>query len=115
MTVNDKTSITFVVLGLVVLAVSLPLYLGRIRMNGLYGFKIRKAFKSEGNWYAINKYGAKVLIIWSAALMALGIICLYIQPEHVLTVAKVGFISIIVPIVQAMWFARKLPQEEDLE
>ena len=109
MTINEKTSITFAVLCLVVFAVSLPLYLGKIRMNGVYGFRIRKAFKSEENWYAINKYGAKVLMIWSVALMALGIGCLYIEPQDVLTVAKVGFISIIVPIVQAMWFAMKLP------
>jgi hypothetical protein len=45
---------------------------------------------------------------WSVVLMAIGMACLYIKPKHVLTVAKVGFISLLVPIAQALWYARQL-------
>jgi hypothetical protein len=88
--------------------VSIPLLLGKIKMNYFYGFRIRKAFESEENWYEINSYGAKAMIRWALVVMAAGIACLYIQPEHVLTVAKISFVSLLVPIVQTLLFARRL-------
>lgn len=99
---------TFLILGLVVIMVCLPLYLGRIKRNIVYGFRIRKAFESEQNWYEINRYGAKSLIIWATFLMAVGIVCLYISPESVLTTAKIGFISIIVPILLTINYAKRM-------
>jgi hypothetical protein len=107
-TINAKTAVTLIGLGFVVVAVSIPLLLGKIKMNHVYGFRIRKAFESEENWYEINRYGAKALIGWSFVVMAIGIGCLYIEPQHVLMVAKVGFISLLVPIVQTIWYARQL-------
>jgi uncharacterized membrane protein len=106
--VNVKTAITLVCLGIIVILVSVPLYLGKIKMNRAYGFRIRKAFESEENWYGINRYGAKVLMWWSVVIMAIGIACLYIEPQSVLTVAKVSFISVAVPIVQTLYYAKRL-------
>lgn len=107
-TVNAKTAITLVCLGFVPIAVSIPLLLGKIKMNHVYGFRIHKAFESEENWYMINRYGAKALIGWSFIVMVAGIACLYIDPQHVLTVPKIAFISVLVPVVQTLWYARRL-------
>jgi hypothetical protein len=107
-TVNAKTAVTLICLGTILIAVSIPLYLGKIKMNYFYGFRIRKAFESEENWYAMNRHGAKALMCWSVVIMAIGIACLYIEPQHVLTVAKVGFISLLVPVAQTVWYARRL-------
>jgi hypothetical protein len=106
--VNAKTAITLICLGFMLIAVSIPLLLGKIKMNRAYGFRIRKAFESEENWYTINSYGAKATIRWSVVIMAIGIACLYIEPQYVLTVAKVGFISLLVPIAQTLWYAKRL-------
>jgi hypothetical protein len=107
-TVNAKTAVTLVCLGIILIAVSIPLYLGKIKMNYAYGFRIRKAFESEENWYKINRYGAKALMWWSVVIMATGIACLYIEPQHVLTVAKVSFVSVLVPLIQTVCYARRL-------
>jgi uncharacterized membrane protein len=106
--VNAKTAVTLVCLGFMLIAVSIPLYLGKIKMNYVYGFRIRKAFESEENWYTINRYGAKVLMWWSVVIVAMGIACLFIEPQSVLTVAKVSFISVIVPIIQTFQYAKRL-------
>jgi len=106
--VNVKTAITLIGLGVVIIAVSIPLYLNKIKMNRAYGFRIRKAFESEDNWYRINRYGAKALIYWSVVSIIMGIVCLFIHPQHVLTVAKVCFISLLVPIVQTLYYARQI-------
>jgi uncharacterized membrane protein len=108
MTIQEKTAITFFVLGLVLILVSLPLYLGKVKRNRLYGFRIPKAFESEENWYRINRYGAKVLILWTLVLMMVAVSCLYVRPEYVTTLANIGFLSIVIPIVQTIHFARKL-------
>jgi SdpI/YfhL protein family len=75
-TVNAKTAVTLVCLGLILIGVSIPLFLGKIKMNCVYGFRIRKAFESEENWYRINRYGAKALMGWSVIIVAIGITCL---------------------------------------
>jgi uncharacterized membrane protein len=106
--VNVKTAITLACLGIGVILVCIPLYFEKIKMNCAYGFRIGKAFESEENWYRINKYGAKVLMGWAVAIMIVGIVCLYIDPQSVLTVAKISFLSLIVPIAQTYYYARRL-------
>jgi uncharacterized membrane protein len=108
LSINEKTCITFLILGLVIIMVCFPLYLGKIKRNIVYGFRIRKAFESDQNWYEINRYGAKSLIIWAVFLMAAGIMFLFIGPESVLTAAKISFISIIVPILLTIAYSKKL-------
>jgi hypothetical protein len=107
-TVNAKTAIALLCLGFILIAVSILLLLGKIKMNYLYSFRIRNAFESEENWYRINRYGAKALMVWSVVLMVVGIACLYIEPQSVLTVAKVSFVSLLVPAVQTLYYARRL-------
>ncbi|HMK34206.1 MAG TPA: SdpI family protein [Desulfomonilaceae bacterium] len=106
--VNVKTAVTLVGLGIVVILVSIPLLLGKIKMNCAYGFRIRKAFESEENWYTINRYGSKALMCWGVCVMILGISCLFVAPQSVLTVAKLTFLSVIVPIIQTLRYARRL-------
>ena len=107
-TINEKTFITLTVLGVVIILISIPLYLGKVKMNGFYGFRISKAFESEQNWYLINRYGAKALMLWAMILMTVGIICLFVQPQHVLNTAKAGFISIVIPIMLTIAFGRRM-------
>jgi hypothetical protein len=106
--INVKTAVTLVCLGFILVAVSIPLYLGKIKMNCFYGFRIRNAFESEENWYKINRYGAKTLMCWSVVIMAIGIVYLYVEPPHVLIVAKVSFLSLLVPLALTFHYARRL-------
>lgn len=107
-TVNTKTAVTLVCLALILIAVSVPLLLGKVKMNAVYGFRFRKAFESDENWYLINSYGAKALIRWALLIMITGIAGLYIEPEHVLTVGKMAFLSLLVPAVQTALYAKRL-------
>ncbi len=107
-TINEKTCIILILLGLTVVAVSIPLYLGKVKRNAAYGFRIRKALESDQNWYRINRYGAISLIVWAICLMAAGIICLSVPPDYVLMAAKACFVSIIVPILLTIAFARRM-------
>jgi hypothetical protein len=53
-------------------AVSIPLVMRWIPMNMLYGVRIKKAFVSDRNWYGINAYGGKLLLVYGLCLSAFG-------------------------------------------
>ncbi|PKN33967.1 MAG: hypothetical protein CVU61_11035 [Deltaproteobacteria bacterium HGW-Deltaproteobacteria-19] len=108
MTINEKAAVTLIVVGIVLFLVSLPLYVGKIKRNSIYGFRIAKAFESEENWYAVNRFGAGAMMLWSVVLAMVGIACLNVQPQNVMTVSNAGFLSIGVPIVLTILHARKL-------
>jgi len=96
------------VLAIVIIVISIPLYLGKVKRNAVYGFRIRKAFESEQNWYLINRYGALLLMIWAVVLAILGIACLFVHPQYVLHIVKAGFISILIPVLLTIAFARRI-------
>ena len=77
-------------------------------MNRFYGFRISKAFTSDANWYAINKYGAKALILWSIVMIASGVLVLLLGLPSPLA----GLIPLVLctaaAIGQTLHFARQL-------
>jgi hypothetical protein len=56
---------------IMIILVSLPLVFGLIPRNGFYGIRVREAFASDANWYAINRLGSLALagacLLWIAA------------------------------------------------
>ena len=54
-------SLIHVCAAVLLVAISVPLILGKIPMNHYYGARFKASFSSEANWYAINRYGAKCL------------------------------------------------------
>jgi len=70
-------SVGHILTALLLIAFSIPLALGSIKMNPLYGVRIKKAFESEENWYKINKYGGRRLIFWSIVLICISIASLF--------------------------------------
>ncbi|HOB73487.1 MAG TPA: SdpI family protein [Phycisphaerae bacterium] len=57
---------------LLLIALMVPLLLGRIPPNGWYGFRTPAAFRSTHNWYRINRLAA----IWTIVYLAIaGMVC----------------------------------------
>jgi len=51
----------FLLEGIVLGAVSLPLVASRIPRNGLYGFRTPKTLASDAVWYEANRYAGRAL------------------------------------------------------
>jgi len=93
----------------IVAAVCIPLLLGRIKMNAFYGFRFRQSFASDDNWYRINAYGARVMLIWCGVLAALGIwLVLLPIPSGLFWVAANLPLILLIPAWQSYRFARSL-------
>jgi hypothetical protein len=71
-----KTSISmavgFLVVGLLFILTSIPLRLGKIPPNGLYGIRIPKAFESTELWYKVNAAGGGSMILYGAIILLVG-------------------------------------------
>lgn len=97
------------------IVVSVPLVLRKVRMNTLYGVRIKKSFSSDANWYAINEYGGKQLIFWSIPLILVGILCVVfpvIKDKEEPMAFIVGLVPMSVCLLGSMWriwqFSRRL-------
>ena len=79
---NIIFGLTNVMVGGLLLAVSIPLIKGKVKMNRLYGVRFKKSFESEESWYALNRYGGRLLAYWSVLTMAVGVASLFIPFEE---------------------------------
>jgi hypothetical protein len=100
---------------LLIVAAAIPLVMGKVGMNRVYGVRIRKSFESERNWYAINAYGGRQLIVWSIPLIVAGIGCLFVpigDQNKDLVAILLGVVPISLCVVGAtintLVFARRL-------
>ncbi len=112
---NIVFGLTDIACALMIIGVSIPLVKRKIKMNRWYGVRLKKSFESDENWYEINAYGGRQLIIWSLALIAVGIILLFIpldDPNKDFTALALGaapvLVFMVVPIVKIFRFAGKL-------
>ena len=97
----------YVIVGLVLMAISLPLKHGKVSMNHVIGVRLRKSFTSEKNWYLMNAYGGNQLFRWSAVIAILGIMTFFIPFEgRELLIALFAFLPLIVLVVPVYLIVR---------
>jgi len=64
---------TFTIGGLLLSALALPLILGRIAPNGLYGFRVRRTMENPELWYPVNRYSGTCLFVDGLLIVAASI------------------------------------------
>ena len=108
--------ISNIFIGSIFILISIPLVRRKIPMNSLYGIRFEKSFDSEENWYKINAYGGKQLIIWSVPLLILGVATFFIslngKPGMVTLIACAPLI-VVVPAIKSYNFAKKLQKSDN--
>jgi len=102
-------------IGLVTALAAIPLIMRKVPMNRMYGIRIRKAFISNSNWYALNEYGGKLLLIFGVFLTAFGVLGRDFAPPPTSAWAPVfmavPLIAIIPILLLIKSFASGLPEE----
>ena len=107
---------TLLAVAILFIALSIPLVKRKVKMNPWYGVRIPKAFESEENWYKINAYGGKRLMIWSSALALIGIAAFFIPMEEgnsgasalTILLAFSPLIVVIPAIIEIVAYTRKM-------
>src|SRR5579885_888811 len=72
---------SWVLCGLLMIGLSIPLVQGRIGPNRFYGVRFPESFHSESAWYAINRYGGRRLMIWAVPLLIVGIASFFLHVQ----------------------------------
>jgi hypothetical protein len=94
-------------------ALAIPLVLRVVPMNGIYGIRVPKAFKSEGNWYDINAYGGKLLLVYGLLLTVFGITAGDLAPSPTsiwMAAFIVGPLLLVFPVLVLInSYAQRLP------
>ncbi len=109
--VNIILGISNIFIGILMIIISIPLVQKSISMNKIYGVRFKKSFESEENWYKINAYGGKQLIIWSVPLIIFGVVTFFLPLKNnelrIILVACAPMI-VLVPAVISYIYSRKL-------
>lgn len=59
---------------------AIPFLLGRMKLTAPHRVRLTQTLESPENWQKINRVGARHLLVWSAIIAAIGIICFYVPP-----------------------------------
>lgn len=100
-------------MGLAFIVLSIPLILRKVPMNHFYGVRIRKAFASRRNWYAINAYGGRLILAFGVFLLLFALLAGPWAPPPrspwSLPYALVPLIGLVPVLAAILRFARRLP------
>jgi len=69
----------FIVFGLILAGISIPMILRRIPPNGLYGFRVKKTMENPEIWYKVNEHFGKRLFA-ASLIQVLVCVGLYFVP-----------------------------------
>lgn len=92
-------SILFALVGLLFIGLSIPLVLGKVPPNSLYGCRTRKTFSDPKIWYEANRISGKGFLISGVLVLAASLAMLVFgqgaNPDHVvITLLSVLLLSV---------------------
>lgn len=81
MTSVTVTSLSFGLIGLLFIGISIPLMQGRVPPNRFYGFRTRKTLSDPKIWYEVNRISGNDLFLGGAVITISSIIMLLIGQQ----------------------------------
>jgi ABC-type Na+ efflux pump permease subunit len=101
-------------IGILTVLLSIPLILRIVPMNRMYGIRVRRAFVSPHNWYAINAYGGKLLLAFGLLLLLFSWFGQDYAPAPTSIWAPIylimPFLALLPMLAMINAFARRLPE-----
>ena len=88
--------VMYVVFGLLLAGLSVPLLLDKIPPNGWYGFRVPSTLYNEQLWYKVNRYSARWLLL-AGIITVVAAVALYFVPG--LTVDRYAWLLLAVFIL----------------
>ncbi len=100
----------FLIPSIIILLASIPLVLGIVPRNRVYGIRTCKTMSDDSVWYPANRFGGWALIISSSISIVVSWVMPY-DPIHFTTflIALGGFIvPLMTGVILTLWYCRKL-------
>src|ERR1700685_2478935 len=94
----------YVLSGLLLAAISIPLILRKIGPNPWYGFRVRKTLDDPAVWYPVNAYSAKRLLAVGLASSVTAVLLFFVPDldlsTYALACAGVALGGLLVTLIQ---------------
>jgi hypothetical protein len=102
--------IMYLIGGVVLCALSIPLIAGKIGPNGLYGFRVQATLQNATLWFKVNRYAGKRLLV-TGILTVLATLGFYFLPgigvdAYALACLAVFSLAFTIAIVQSILYLR---------
>lgn len=75
-------ALTFLLCGLLLVVLSVPLIKGKVEMNHVYGVRVRQSFESPEKWYDINRAGGRYLLLGGIMVAAIGAVAMFVDMNN---------------------------------
>lgn len=104
--------ILFVVSGLLLIGVAIPLILEKIAPNPLYGFRVRATLDNPDVWYPANKYSGWTLLV-AGVLTIVAAVVLYFIPglgdtEYTTALTVIMLAALFGSAIASFWYLRTI-------
>ena len=101
--------------GIVIILLGIPLMTGRVKPNGMYGFRTAKTFASEPIWYAANRYlgremvkAGRTVVICSTILLVINIVARFQLATLAALGGAIASFPVMVALVKSIIYVRDL-------
>jgi len=105
----------FIVMGLLMIILSIPMIQGRVKPNRWYGFRTRATLENPDIWYPANAYAGR-LLLWLGVAIILASLLLVLIPgisenAYSLLVTGVLMLGLLIVVVLSLRYAKALERE----
>jgi hypothetical protein len=98
--------------GLLLVGLSIPLILGKIKTNGFYGFRVKSTMENPALWYAVNTYAGWRLLATGLVTVVSAIGLYFVQGLSLDTyaLACLGVFAVVFlgSLIQSILYLRKI-------
>ena len=109
----------FLGIGALMIAVSIPLILGRVPPNRWYGFRVRRTLEDEHVWYAANCFTAWRMARLGGIAMAAAVVCYLLPGMEFETYAGIMGallgLGVVLTMIQSFIFLSKLTSADSIK
>jgi len=104
----------YVVFGLLLIALAIPMLRGKVPPNPWYGFRVPGTLSDPTRWYKANRYAARWLLL-TGVITAAAAIALYFVPglsvdTYAWLVLAVFGVPFVLMIITSFRYLRRLPR-----
>jgi uncharacterized membrane protein len=110
--------VMFLISGVILVALSIPMILGKVAPNAIYGFRIPDTMNNPRIWYAVNAYSGKWLLITGLISIATCILANFIPNISVDTYSLICMAGFFIPMtigfIKSSIYVKQLKNEKSL-
>jgi hypothetical protein len=94
----EELLVMFLISGVILVAISIPLIRGRIAPNSLYGFRVRDTLDDPRTWYKTNTYSGKWLLATGLIFIATCLLAFQIPGISIDTYSLICMAGFVIPM-----------------